>query len=526
MMNTPGGRRLIAAGVALAILVLSVGVFVYVRYVRAAQSAAELLPTDSGLLVSFVATSKDKNIQSFKDRYDAFGGKHLLGTSVTKSIRDAFSLTDLNYTDDIEPWVGSEIVFAKTSSDADAKLVVLAQVRDIGAATDRLATLEANIKGVSRQAETGSYHGVPYSHVTLTGKTEVFVMYVRGYVVAAFAQQDVERVIDVAKHRTAPLASRAEYKKIRAQAKEPAAVFAYAKLASDAAPIGGGLIPSAEGLRVQLIALPSAADASAQAQQVGFVPHAFALAPVDASFVVELPTAEAFARGFFALNQQIKGGTQSFDEYFRQVDADAKLSVKDALFGLGGGHITVSLLPRVSQKALDVGAVFEASDGKTADYVQTLEKFLLQHAKKGTQFQETIYKGHAVRYLTLDTLDTDLNYAVIDGKVLVANSQQAIRTLIETVTGDRANLGTNDYAKANFDKLALKKGEVSSFFFADSDALLNSIFSAAVDDQNQVLAGNGSSQIVRLLLQLVTHVLVASAPTKAGDLFSGYLLMK
>jgi len=185
---------------AIVALLAAAGACAYGRFFRSSEltpaAAAELIPADSpGTL--HVNTRADD--WSRLDELGTPAARQLLGDRLSEFETSALGAAELDYGEDIAPWLGNVTVAQLPSSDAlpepDNNVAILG-IRDKGAALRFAASLEK--RDTVARTETRRYEGTDITTVTTADDTTSFALVSDNIVVASNARA-IKRVIDTAR---------------------------------------------------------------------------------------------------------------------------------------------------------------------------------------------------------------------------------------------------------------------------------------------------------------------------------------
>lgn len=545
-----------------AIILSASGALLYFTYFQKAYSVAKLLPQDAGLYLSFNTDPKDPQNQTFDGLYEGFSAKKILSHSLERSIRNIFALSDLNYSEDVRPWLGNEIAFTKVSSDEESKIVLFAQVRSTREAKKVLERVQSRIKGGSARTETRTYNGVLYN-VFSAGGEDIFVTFLKGYVIGALKEDELKTVIDVSKKDLPSLTTNATYIRTQKQLPESSVLSVYVNLipflrdSIEQSPeiqqklkelgqdhidfnqisegkytgIGGALTAQEKGFDAKIF-MNKDQEAHQPKQQSSSQYKYF---PKGSKLVVEVSTIEQLIRTIYPLlgsdDLLFSNNNQDNDESFRAFLQDMKnkynIDFPTDLFPLGERGISFGLLPNNDKVQGDFGLILESQNSQNMrEQMKRLEGFFQQLAfqteqKQASAFLETTYQGVIVRYLQIPLFDISVNYAILGENVFISSSKQGIRSLIDVAQGRSESLASDlnfsdAYKQLSPDQSSIVYIDIMKMFFGESDTSESLI--------NNLTGPGAAGQTIEILLQFFQSSVFTRTSTPEGDLYSGFLL--
>jgi hypothetical protein len=529
-------RRIILP-IVLVCCVLALGLALYALFFSRVSSVADLLPDDAVVVVSFVTDPGDKQNVQARELYDEYAAHGLLTEGTTRSFRDIYALSDLHYQRDIRPWLGKEIVLAKSSKDAS--LMLFMHVGDRRAARDALVRLQSRTHSGTPRLEERSHKRVSYNKLEAGSGDVFYIAFIEGYVVVAIQEEELHRVIDVSRRDAQPLSTNASYITVAKKLPRQHAVFFYmdtlpnlqstlTSVFGDEAQVidpldvkilnsgvGAVMVAEEDGFDTHIYLGEREEDVDGGQQRKGFDPRGFDVLPADTALFYETGSLDLLA----GLVRQFS----SSDSSILQLIDDADLM--QLIGGLGDRRAIVSLLPSLRKGDYGVGIILESSQNDVrSTTLAHIESHLLEQNIVGRgQLSEDTYQDYTIRSLPLRVGGFHLFYAVVGDMTIIANSDDTMCLLIDSVSGGVPNLASRGDLHNGFDPISINDPE--SYVYVD---VVNFLFKSEVlrvaNDVGFVHQSN--SQTVQVLLQFFQSGVFANSSVDDEVRIQGYLKVR
>ncbi len=454
-------------------------------------SAAELLPADVMMYVRLDTSQADGAASA---AVPAFG-------DLTDQFWKSFANQNpyFSYEEDIRPWLGKELVLAKASADLVDPFVILAEVGDPQAATKTVEKLKTRMGSRGGELAKENYKGVDIYN--LEGLFNMSGGYVKGYLVLSTSLKNVKEVIDVGNGDAKALAQRQEFRDLERNLAGPDNRIVVALALKEALEATTASLGTTERLMVKQLNLPKDLLMGVAIKNEGSDLRLQAY--LGSGLVANWETASP---------KLLSSVPDNVLAYFEGKDlarviinwAGENLNMGAESLNWLTGEYSFVWLPRTEKKS-SLGLVIEVSDADVARIkMEAAEPALILALnrlgiKGSSEFREAKTNEVPSRYASFtEGLVMDLNYAVLDNKIVLATSQSGLSDLIDAVKGDRRSLKESTV----FDNLLgkIKGGDIVSLLFLNAESVSSWLGTnpdqAAADQSENQLSADFLNQIL------------------------------
>ena len=417
-----------------------------------ADQAARLAPADTALYVNVLlqpASGQRAELTELTSRLPGFADAASFDTKVDQIAQNLLSQASIDYSEQIEPWLGDQVGLALGAEGlmaGEPSGVVLVTVRDEEAAATALADLVPDAE--SRTYEGVELHVAPDASWALVG----------GLLAAGPTAGEVEAVVDVARGAPA-LADDAEFRAAIERLPPDRVGTFYADLVALSggavteagfSVAGGALVIDGRGLRFEGSATFDAEAADDEARA------AFALAGEPSSLVDWMPADTQAELVFFGLRQALEGAeAAAADAPEGEALTEALATVRTlAAFGLGI-DLDADVLPlfdrevAVAVSGLDTGTphgqlLLRPSDTDAA--TEMLERITEGLEGAGASVEVTEGERASVTVIEMTGFG-QAAYALVDGIVIVGLETADVEAAIEAHDSGDTLAATEAYGR-------------------------------------------------------------------------------
>jgi len=461
--------------VILAGIVVVVVIAVWFYFFGKASTAAKLVPADN---MMYIQMNPDAG-----DIIPSDDGSYLenLGAVFWSS----FSLNNpwFSFEDDVKPWLGDQVVLTKASPDLLDPFVLIAEVGDKSEALRTVEGLQDKFSDGSTSLSKERYKGVDIYQ--LEDQVMMSGCYFKGYIVLSSQIESVKEIIRVGSGDESSLAGTKQFKKLSEN------------LTADDQDLS--LLVSLR-LRQVLETTASALGIKTQllVKRLDFPDEmlfCLAMWPQESGLQLKTYLGSARFEGMSGSEIHMQNTVprdiiayfegENITSLLREFADDVQIN-EDALTWAKGSY-AVSLIPQSGDRISALTLAIEVADEElAAAKIREAEPVLLGSLASigitgDTEFKDGEINNISTRYANFDSgIRMNLNYALIDNKLIFATSPEAMSSMIEVNSGNVASLADNQ----DFD-IALAKTQASrqtAFAFLQTEGLGEIFAPTAVGD--------------------------------------------
>lgn len=471
-------------------IIAGVAIAMWFYFFGAVSSAAELVPADTMLYLRMDMTKKEgEDTTTLPD----FGD---LTTMFWKGFANQNPF--FSYEEDIKSWLGDELVLAKASPDLADPFVVLAAVGNQGEALKTVEKLKGKMGDQGGELTTERYKGVELYN--LKGLFSLAGGYVKGYLVLATSLKSVKEIIDVSNGDAKSLAQNSEFRNLNKNLKNKDNRLLVSLKLKEALEATTSSLGTAERLMVK---------------QFNLSPDLLlgvALRYEGQDLRLQTYLGSGLVANWETMNPRLLGSApQNALAYYEGKDlarliidwAGQNLNISPESLNWLTGEYAVVWLPRDEKKS-SFGLILEVADNDVARAKMqaaepALELALSRWGVTGaSEFRDGETNGVASRYANFtEGLAMDINYTVVDNKIVLATSQVGLSEMLDTIQGNCLSLQESSVVDGILKKI--QGGDMVSLLFLNSDSL-----TAWLGDQTTTDESGQSTTTTSFLSQILT----------------------
>ncbi len=444
-------------------IIAGVAIAMWFYFFGSVSSAAELVPDDTMIYLRMDTAEKEggetTTLPAFSDLTNLFW----------KGFANQNPF--FSYEEDIKPWLGDELVLAKASPDLVDPFVVLAKVGNQGEALKTVEKLKGKMGDQGGELVTERYKGVELYN--LKGLFNMAGGYVKGYLVLSTSLKGVKEAVDVSNGDAKSLAQNSEFRNLNKNLKNKDNRLVVALKIKEALEATTSSLGTSERLMVKQLNLSLELMLGVALRYEG------------ADLRLQTYLGSGLVANWEAMNTGLlSSAPQNALAYYEGKDlarliiewAGQNLSISPESLNWLTGEYAVVWLPRDEKKS-SFGLVMEIADDEVARAkMQAAEPALTAALSRwgvtgASDFRDGETNGVASRYANFtEGLAMDINYAVVDHKIVLATSQSGLSDLLDTIKGNRLSLQESPLVDGILKKI--QGGEMVALFFLNSDSLI------------------------------------------------------
>ncbi len=372
---------------------------------------------------------------------------------------------------------------AKASPDLVDPFVVLAKVGNQGEALKTVEKLKGKMGNQAGELTTERYKGVELYN--LKGLFTLAGGYVKGYLVLSTSLKSVREVVDVSNGDTKSLAQNSEFRNLNKNLKNKDNRLLISLKLKETLDATTSSLGTAERLTVK---------------QFNLSPELLlgvALRPEGAGLRLQTYLGSGLVANWEPMSPKLlSSAPQNALAYYEGKDlarliidwAGQNLNISPESLNWLTGEYAIVWLPR-DEKRSSFGLVLEVADDEIARAKMQAAEPALSSALGGwgvtgaSEFRDGETDGVASRYAAFtEGLAMDINYAVVDNKVVLATSQSGLSELLDTIKGNRLSLQESTVVDGILKKI--QGGDMVSWLFLNSDSLITWLGDQATTDES------------------------------------------
>lgn len=489
-MNTAWSKWLVPLIVIGVIAGVAVAMWFY--FFGKVGSAAELVPDDTMIYVRFDTSEKKDSGQMSRL---AMGD---LADQFWKSFANQNPY--FSYEEDIRSWLGNELVLAKASPDLVDPFVVFAEVGDQKEAVQTIKKLKERMGGRGGELAKETYKGVDIYN--LKGLFNMSGGYIKGYFVLSTNPKSVKDVVDVAVGDKKSLDQNSEFRNLKQNLKNKNNRFLVALALKEALEATTASLGTTERLMVKQLDLPKKLMLGVAIRNEG----------ADLRLQTYLGSA-LIANWETASTKLMSSVPQEALAYFEGrnlarvliswVSQDMDLN-PESLNWLTGEYAAV-WLPREDKKS-SLGMIIEVADQDVAQIkMKAAEPALILALNKlgikgAGDFRDATTNQMPSRYASFNEgLAMDINYAVLDNKIIIATSQSGLSDLMDAARGNRLSLQESIVVDGIMNEI--QGGDIVSLLFLNSESISSWLGEAGLSETEEKTGQQISASFLSEMLE-------------------------
>ncbi len=441
------------------------------------DSAAKLVPAETMLYVELDPTSNNLSPDSEGEGYlKGLGGLFWQSFSSNNPF--------FSYEDDVQPWIGEELVLMKKSPDLLDPFIILAEVGDKKIALDTVERLKEKFGDGENATESQRYKGIEIFAVDQP--VPVAACYLKGYVVISASVESVKEIIDVSGGEVDSLSQDKYFQDLQKNLdNENLSMLVSLRLRQALEATTSTLGVSEQLFAKQLNFPPEMLLGIAMWQEDGGIRLATHVATARLESLPEAKphleyavpsTAIAYyeGRNFAALLTEFAGNDLAINF--------------DSLSWLSESYI-ISLLPQSGTRRSAFGLVIEVDNDETAwRQLREAEPLIIAGLTRlgisgEGEFQDGDIEGQATRYISLtEGIKMNLNYTVLDNKIIITTSPDALSMMLDANEGNTSSVADDELFAGVVEKVSAP--QQVGFFYVNTDALGEFSKTAETDEIN------------------------------------------
>lgn len=403
---------------------------------------------------------------------------------------------------DFTAWIGNEISFGNINlSQLENMPVMVVHVKNQVKAEEFLKKMLDNLRVKGNAVGEESFR--EQNIVQVRGNDTIAYSFDRDYLLISRESSGIKKMLDLELGAEKNLADNSDFKKTRRILKgNQAVVFAYfdlvaltttmlhsldlggadfwQKIGSAAnAPTGLVLVPDEKGFKIKIFAKSD----SAESQKNNFKSKLTKEVPNDLVFYLEGKDLSSFIEGLLVGEEKNPENFKAKAEGIkRAIELQFGFNVDRDLLELVKGQYALTLLRDRENNKPNLALILEVEKEKeAAEKMKKLEDLLvsaLKNYRKDEFNAETRFTEHQTndlkfRYLNLpDKYNFDLNYAVLDKKIILTTTETALKNILEKKKNKEV-LAENYLFKRNLDKINLSTSK--QLYYLEPQALFKFI---------------------------------------------------
>lgn len=478
-----------------------IGAFIYFKYL-VPKSAASFVSAGADSFVTFNINPKSKQNQVLKELANKIGDEEFFSSLLLNmTFKETLKPEDLGNIDilsNIEAWIGEELAIANQIISKEEKLsVLLIKVKDKEKAADFIKFIEDKIKQEGGQTTEEVFRGVKI--INLKGIRLLSYTFLENYLIISEKPDGIKQTIDVYQDRLSSLSEDSQYSKVKRNIDKNNTVFVIANASgilniilnlnlpfaqgsllnlvtkqvelltsqpnTKEAKIGISLTPYSKGISAQIFFEKDSLDKNSfevlNSELINYVPSDLFffmegnqpkkfIESLILSSAISSPNADNITKIKLAEELLKMGGLDLEKDVLEWINNPYGLVVLDD----GQGKTTLGIILDIKDENLAKEKMAKIEDllskGSVADLIAEKVSELSLVKKEDLQeiiFLDSDYKNTPIRYTSVPSLE--INYAIVNQKLLLTTSRQGIHRLIDSLLGRETNfLSKDDFFKA------------------------------------------------------------------------------